>query len=84
MSKFVNATIRKRLFMIFNRNLPYQVKYEYKLDKPIWELYYVQIIPGPNPGIIPIFRLRETEYKYSKFPSLISAARYVKMLKAQK
>ena len=81
MSKFVNATIRRRLFMIFQRDMPFQVRYEYKLDRPRWEISHMQVIPGPTPGVIPIFHLRKTDYEYHRFPNLISAARFVKYLK---
>jgi hypothetical protein len=81
MSKFVNATIRRRLFMIFQRDMPFQVRHEYKLDRPRWELSHMQVIPGPTPGVIPIYHLRETDYEYHRFPTLISAARYVKSKK---
>ena len=81
MSKFVSATIRRRLFMIFQRDMPFQVRYEYKLDRPRWEISHMQVIPGPTPGVIPIYRLRETDYEYHRFPNLISAARYVKKVK---
>lgn len=78
---FVSASIYKRLFMIRQRDLPIQVRHEFNLDKPRWELSHMQIIPGPTPGVIPIFRLRTTDYEYLRFPNLISAARYVKALK---
>ena len=82
MSNFISATIRKRLFMIFHRDLPYQVRYDYRLNQPRWELSHIQIIPGPTPSAIPIFRLRKTDHEYYRFPNLISAARYVKKLRS--
>jgi hypothetical protein len=67
--------------MLLDRHLPIQVRHEFKLDKPVWELSHMQIIPGPMPGVIPIFRLRKTDYEYARFPNLLSAARYVRALK---
>lgn len=65
--------------MIFQRDMPFQVRYEYKLDRPCWEISHMQIIPGPTPGVISIYRLRKTDYY--RFPNLISSARYVKKVK---
>lgn len=77
----MRVSIHKRLFMIFQRDLPIQVRYEFKLNKPELELSYMQIIPGPLHSATPIYRMKYTDYKYARFPNLISAARYVKLLK---
>lgn len=79
-NKLVYIEIRKRLFMIFDRNLPYVVRYEFKLKKPLTKFSHMMILPGPKLGItpIPIFHTHYTDYENHRFPTLISAARFKK------
>ncbi len=84
MNRFVSADIRRRLFMIFDKDRPYQIKHVYKLEKPKIVFSHIQVIPGPQPGCIPIFKTQTTDFKYYRFESLMSAARFAKKLRTGK
>lgn len=75
------VTIKRRLFMIFNRDFPYQIRHDFILKKPKIVLSYMQIIPGPVPSHIPIFKTQTTDHEYIRCRSLMEAVRYAKKLR---